>query len=263
MLRLIRFPLSLLLFFIPEAICAQTESKNIAPYNLNNIPVVLDKAQKEAKTITIPVNKYEKEGQQAAKETADTFHSPIFQDQIKCQQKRIEKEVFSDFVRPWKKKGQPGTADPKLPGNLAESEKIFLFLSSSIPEATIHNYLADISRINESRLFPVMRGLVQGLDNRKAHTEYFSQLLKTDPSCQDSKASSKTCKRYRVTIKMKPPLFSKFGISQVPALVYENANDAFLVQGDTGLDHLLERINREVKSNTLATLIKKIQGGEQ
>jgi hypothetical protein len=42
--------------------------------------------------------------------------------------------------------------------------------------------------------------------------------------------------------------------------VYENEDNAYSIQGDAGLDYLLERINREAKSATLASLIKKMRG---
>ena len=46
----------------------------------------------------------------------------------------------------------------------------------------------------------------------------------------------------------------------MPAIVYEHDGNSFLIQGDAGLDYLLEKINREAKSKGLAGLIKKIRG---
>jgi predicted DsbA family dithiol-disulfide isomerase len=63
-----------------------------------------------------------------------------------------------------------------------------------------------------------------------------------------------------MAISLQPALFSKYGINRVPAVVYENGKDTYSIQGDAGLDYLLERINREAKSTALAGLIKKMRG---
>jgi hypothetical protein len=59
---------------------------------------------------------------------------------------------------------------------------------------------------------------------------------------------------------LKPSLFARYVVTKVPAVIYEHEGYSFLIQGDTGLDYLLERINREVKSTGLTGLIKKIRG---
>ncbi len=104
-----------------------------------------------------------------------------------------------------------------------------------------------------------MRGFVGGMSQARAKKgqSYFSRIMKKELDCP---RSQKPCERYEVPIHLKPSLFAKFGITRVPAVVYKHENDAFLIQGDTGIDYLLERINREVKSTGIADLIKKMRG---
>ncbi|MBU1413937.1 hypothetical protein KKC22_20680 [Myxococcota bacterium] len=240
---------------------AQVRAEDTAPYHLSNVSSVLNKARAEAKNITLPVNKHSEAGQKAAKETADVFYSPEFQNRMQCQQQRLEKEVFRDYISPWKKEAQqPDSGKAKEPGSLAATEKVYLFISSSVPEETIHAYLADIARVGDPDVSSVMRGAIQGIGNKKANAQYFSQLLKIDPDCQDERIPKKICPRLPIVIKVNPILFTKYGITRVPAVVYVKDEDIFIIQGDAGLDYLLERINREAKSTTLASLIKKIQG---
>lgn len=241
---------------------AQIRAEDTAPDTLSNVPSILDKAREDAKNLTLPINKYTEDGKKAARQSADIFFSPEFQDRMQCEQQRLERGVFKEYTRSWRKnEQQPDGEKSKQPVNLADSEKVYLFLSSSVPNETIHSYLADIARVDEPGVSPVMRGLVQGIGNKKANAQYFSQILKRDPDCRDEKVPKKICKRFQVTIKMNPPLFAKYGITLVPAVVYVNDEDAFIIQGDAGLDYLLERINREAKSTMLADLIKTIQGG--
>lgn len=262
MLHLLRMKFFVIFFILLFGTnTAQVRAEDTAPYPLSNVSSVLDKARAEAKNITLPVNKHTEAGQKAAKQTADVFHSPEFQDRMQCEQQRLEKEVFREYISPWEKEApQADSGKTKEPNSLAATERVYLFLSSSVPVAIIHAYLANIARVGDAGLSPVMRGAVQGIGNKKANTQYFSQLLKTDPDCQDERIPKKICQRLQVVIKVNPPLFTKYGITRVPAVVYVKDEDAFIIQGDAGLDYLLERINREAKSTTLAGLIKKIQG---
>ena len=91
----------------------------------------------------------------------------------------------------------------------------------------------------------------------KKDQSYFGRILKKELDCPRTQTP---CERYQVAIRLKPSLFTKYEITRVPAVIYDHDGNSFLIQGDTGLDYLLERINREVKSKGLTDLIKKIRG---
>ena len=172
----------------------------------------------------------------------------------------MEKEVFADFTKPWKKKARQTAIEQKGPvGSLAANEKVYLFISSSIPDETVHAYIADLDRVVDTNIALVMRGLVGGIAMVRAKKEqsYFSRIVKKELDCPRTQTP---CERYQVPILLKSSLFTKYGITRVPAVIYEHDGNSFLIQGDTGLDYLLERINREVKSKGLTGLIKKIRG---
>jgi len=221
---------------------------------------IMKKARKDAKKMNLPVNKYSEQGLKSAEETAKFFHSPEFQERIQCEQQRLEKEVFADFTKPWKKKTRQMTTEQKGPiDSLAANEKVYLFISSSIPDETVHAYIADLDKVSDTNVALVMRGLVGGIAKARAKKgqSYFSRIMEKELDCPRTQTP---CERYQVPILLKSLLFTKYGITRVPAVIYEHDGNSFLIQGDTGLDYLLERINREVKSKGLTGLIKKIRG---
>ncbi len=222
------------------------------------VSAVMKKAQEEAENMTLQVNKYNKQGLKAAQQSADFFHSQKFQERLQCEQQRLEKEVFGQYIVPWKRKRQKAKENRSIP---AGSERIFLFISSSVPDETVHAYIATVARITEPSVILVMRGVVGGLTGRKG-IHYFSRILKKDLSCRDEKTkdSWRRCPRYQVPIAIAADLFAQYGISRVPAVVYRNEQSSFRIQGDMALGYLLERITREAQSATLEKLIRKIRG---
>jgi hypothetical protein len=225
----------------------------------SDVSLIMKKAREDAKKMALPVNKYSKEGLKAAEETSQLFQSPEFQKRVQCEQQRLEKEVFGQYIAPWKNKTQQVAAKQAgRQGSLATGEKVFLFISSSMPDETVHAYIADIDKAADPYVFLAMRGFVGGMSVARANKgqSYFNRILKKDLDCSRTK---NPCQRYKVPIHLKPSLFSRYGITRVPAVVYEHEGGAFLIQGDSGFDYLLERINREVKSIGMTSLIKKIR----
>ena len=227
--------------------------------DLGHVSSIMKKARQDAKKMVLPDNRHTGKGQKAASETAGTFHSPEFQEQIQCEEQRLETEVFKDYIAAWEK----NTAKEQLgqTSSLTGAEKIYLFLSSSVPDETVHAYLADIARAADQNLIPVMRGLIRGKNNIKGNTEYFSRILKRDLTCLDGEQRENICKRFTTNLRINPLLFTRYGVTAVPAVIYADEKEAYLIQGDAGLDYLLERINREAKSVSLAGLIKRLRGG--
>ena len=206
--------------------------------------------------LTIPENKHANEGQLAAEQSAKLFQSKDFQEKLSCEKHRLETEVFSEFIKPIKK--DPGGANsPKI---LATDEKLYLFLSSSMPDETVHNYLRSIAQTSSSEIFPVMKGMVKGMAKKEANRRYFSRILKNDLDCNDQRESQGVCSRFKIPIKMNPMLFKRFEIDRVPTLVYTTTNETVVIHGDASLVYLLERINSEVKSTGLENLIANFRG---
>lgn len=233
-------------------------AEDAAVYTFDNVSNIIEKAREDAKKITLPVNTYSDKGLQAAKQTSDTFFSKQFQEKIQCEQQRIEKEVFSGYIAPWKQKQQIEEGQRKSGGSLSSTEKVYLFFSSSVPDETVQTYIAVIAEAGEPNLVLAMRGWPSRRDGAatKVDTQYFSKILQKELTCQRTQTP---CEYYQLGINLQPSLFVKYGITQVPAVVYVNDKAAYRTQGDSGLDYLLERINREAKRNSLNKLISTIR----
>ena len=225
----------------------------------DNVSQIMEQARANAEEIRLPVNKYEEEGLKRAEETSKLFHSSAFQERIQREQQRLEKEIFETYTEPWKKRIRQTASEQKgESGSLSTEEKILLFISSSVPDETVHAYVATLDKVDEPNISLVMRGVAGGLTQVRTSggSSYFSRILKKDLACSRTK---KPCERYKVPISLKPSLFTKYGITRVPAVVYEHNGNVFLIQGDSSLDYLLERINREAKSKGVTNLIRKMR----
>jgi type-F conjugative transfer system pilin assembly protein TrbC len=226
----------------------------------SDISRIMKKAREDAEKINLPVNRYQEDGMKAAEKTSKLFHSPAFQERIQYEQQQLEKEVFADYTKPWKRKVRQTAIEQKGPiDSLAADEKVYLFISSSIPDETVHAYIVNLDKVADPNVSLVMRGLVGGITKVrvKKGQSYFSRIMKKELDCPRTQTP---CERYQVAIRLKPSLFTKYGITRVPAVIYEHDKNSFLIQGDAGLDYLLEKINREAKSTGLTGLIKKMRG---
>ena len=206
------------------------------------------KAQDKAATMQVPINTHAEEGQQSAQKAADQFYAPETQKKQQCEQTRIQQQVL----------GVKKEEEPKKPGTLSGTEKVYLFLSSSMPEDTVRAYLISVDRAGENGIVPVMYGFVQGINNKAAMAGYFNRIQQEDKDCQDKQGD--ICKRLQVPIKINSELFRRYNISQVPAVVYANGENSWSVQGDSPLDYLLEQINRDAHSPSLSSLIIRMRG---
>lgn len=223
----------------------------------NKADSVMEQAKENAKQITLPGNKYAKEAEQAAQQTAKQYQSPEFQKQLQCEQDRLKEEFFPEKGKPWEPVEKQ--EEPREDGLLAEDEKVYLFFSSSAPAETMQAYVADVARVGEPNLMLIMRGFA------KSNPRFLGTIMKQDLTCQDVLETRQICPRNQVKVSLRPELFSEFGVDRVPAVVYakgeqgERGEQVYRVQGDAGLGYALERINREAKSKGLAGLITKLQ----
>ncbi|SHO52070.1 TrbC family F-type conjugative pilus assembly protein [Desulfopila aestuarii] len=211
---------------------------------------VMAQARKDGATMALPVNSHNEEGRMAAEETARKFSSSGFQEKLECEQRRITEEVFPEAP------GELAELE-QAQGRLAREEKVYLFVSSSMPDETVHVYLEVLDGADEPNLIMLMRGFVPG-----ERENYLIRIAKKDLGCSDQLqlGDPDVCERYEVPIVLKPSLFDKYEITQVPALVYEKGEEAWKVTGDATLEYLLGRISRDTKSSGLEGLITTLRG---
>jgi len=205
---------------------------------------VMDKANEQAGAMTIPENRYHEEGKEAAEKANTAFRSQEFQEKMKCYEAQVQDLVSGTR----QEKPKPKSVV------LSESEKLYLFLSSSIPDETVRAYMAILDKTPE--ITPVMRGMVGGVLGQDKMADWYNRVLIKDPACRDT--VDKQCLRYDVPVRINPALFDQYSVTEVPALVYTSDDMLLQVQGDAGLIALLEQVSREARSRGLAGLIDRL-----
>ena len=156
---------------------------------------------------------------------------------------------------------------------LKEDERIYIFVSSSVPKDTLRNYARDLDALGQPRMSIVMRGFVGGMTKVRPTLEFLRGVLFKEENCNSEK-----CDAYQAPILIDPMLFKRYGIEAVPAIVYAKGVtdltdsegikeggetvDYYVLYGDAALDGALEIIHREGRSRSLDCLVWKIRRGD-
>ena len=227
------------------------------------------RAQALAGTIDVPKNVNEKEGYAAAKEVADYSRSEEFVRKLDLESERIrsqdilgEKQIVEDHYADLKKIAKGAV--------LSSSERVYIFVSSSMPLATVRNYAAAIDAIGDPNIFMVMRGMVNGMTDVRPNVRYLSSVLKRDPGCKEY------CPIFLGQVQTDPYLFRRYGVSQVPAVVYvkgvekedeevsegveeyTSAGQSYTFLGDVPLSYAMNEIAQSSVSASAKAVAKKL-----
>jgi len=148
-------------------------------------------------------------------------------------------------------------------GEKRYESQVLIFISSSMPDQTVTNYLDQSRRINASL---VLRGFVN--DTLTMTKQYLHGIL---VASADPEADS--------NILIDPTLYERFSITQVPSIVVTESaiqpcmKDAcpppvhHIVSGDVSLAWALGLVGRQIKSEALRSklrpMIKTLEGGLQ
>ena len=236
----------MIVFLLGSSIAESDEQRG----DREQVEQVLEQVGKLRETMTVPENSHAQEGMEAARSTAEQFNSPGFQEKLRCQMERIQGE----------NPNQVQTSATQGKGTFSGQEMVYLFLSSSVPETVVNRYLIDIGRTGEQRIVPVLFGLPEGMEGKRINADYFSRVMQADPGCRDTPESP--CHRLEVPLKVNPGLFSRYNISEVPALVYDNGQDSWSIHGDTELAYLLKKVGKVANIPALAGISTQLRGGQ-
>jgi len=151
--------------------------------------------------------------------------------------------------------------------HLETHERIYIFISSSMPKNTLINYARAIDAIKDDRIVMVLRGCVQGCTKIMPTAHFIKGVV--NPAEGDE---------LQVEVIIDPSLYGLYKISQVPAIVYaqnvstineegsegnlDNLNgkpSSFMVLGDVALDYALQSINIKANSPALVNVITTLQ----
>ena len=245
-------------------------------FDLNAVSGVITRANRLAADMknAIPANAYKRQGEIEARKAFEVYESPAFQRKVMLENERLKKEVFGGFKAYYKDLGPRSgkKAGGKGRERLSPNERIYLFVSSSVPETTLRTYIEQIAGLRDPNIVVLMRGFIDGMKYMGPTLNFIGKLLEKDPSCGLS------CGLYGVNLEVDPLLFRRYGVVQVPAVVYvpdievlgpgseglgRNANvgKAYAFYGDAALSYSLKRINEEAKSASLAAVIKEFNHG--
>lgn len=133
--------------------------------------------------------------------------------------------------------------------------RVFVFISSSVPEVTLKNYMRDAVKLKDALL--VIRGVIGSADFLKPTQDFITQ-ISCGKKISELKPTDK-CDISRVDIN--PLLFSLFGIDKAPAVVFSRLSymelmvmantgkyltddDYFILRGDTSISYALEKFEQ-------------------
>lgn len=125
-----------------------------------------------------------------------------------------------------------------------------LFVSSSMPAATLRTYAAQIERARGVMAF---RGMPGGMTKVAPMAKLTAEMLRLDPGCEGP-----ACVMREVQVIVDPLVFRQHGVARVPALAMipgdpalpyceredESPRASYVVYGDAALSGLLEEIAR-------------------
>jgi type-F conjugative transfer system pilin assembly protein TrbC len=244
--------------------------------DMEDISRFLENAGRLGRSIEIPENLHKAQGQEEAGRLMEYYQSEAFRRKYAAEIERLKGTVFKDALDSYYGDSNGAEKGSAKGGILPRNERIYLFVSSSVPIETLRNYARDLDRLGDPNVFMVMRGFVDGMKRVKPTLDFVKSVIAVDANCD---VITTGCKAYRVNIKIDPLLFRRYGISRVPAAVYaadvritdlslsegmeENANtgDHYTLHGDASLAYMLEILRKASGRRSIETLLEALKGG--
>ncbi len=154
------------------------------------------------------------------------------------------------------------TINEKL--GLDGNERIFIYVSSSMPEQLVKTYLEYADK-SKGAIRIALRGFVGGAQKIGPTQDWVRRVV----TKEDGESA------YKTGIEINPQLQKEYGVSQVPAVLYikdysmineahtgevKKSDDFWIAYGAVDLLYALEEIQKDSKSKTLPALIKNLRG---
>jgi len=210
----------------------------------------------QAKQMEVRMPKFDPEGKDAARDLMRQYQSPEFQRELQKERLRLAETFFGQkTAEDIHKESKPDQGGVLPPGG-----RIYIFVSSSMPLNALRNYAADMERLGDQVVVMVLRGFVGGAKRIGPTARLAGEVLKTRPACD---LASGGCSLRNLSFIVDPILFRKFGISQVPAVVFApatNEAEAMIAYGDASLGYILELFAREGAGKKLAGVAERLRG---
>ena len=165
----------------------------------------------------------------------------------------------------------------KSPIGLAGDERMYLFVSSSVPQTTLRTYAENIGMAGGG-INMIIRGGIGGMSHVKPTMEFLAKVLIQDLSCLQKYGEFGTCQSFNTQVLIDPLLFKRYRIDRVPALVFAkgvNPSDPeasegdsertpspesfYVIYGDAGLPAMVEYLQKESGSTSLVSAKKALE----
>lgn len=238
--------------------------------SIGDVSDIVDGAKKYGGDHSLPENPHRIEAQGIAEGVSRYFQSEEFQEKIESEKARLYGEVYGS-------QADCHQETAKTPGNmerLSPQERIYLFISSSVPTTTLRHYVQAIDSFGEPNIKVVMRGFVGGAKFVKPTMAFLKEILFIDPECDPTR---ERCRTYGVEVIIDPLLFGRYRVEKVPAFVYvpsisssdsqmseglesNKISNNYLVYGDMSIEYALRLFSRERKSPGLEGLLTSYRG---
>jgi len=250
-------------------------SPDAGQLDLGDVGAYLENADRLSRKIEVPENVHGAKGREEARKLMEYYQSEAFTKKHEEEIKRLKGTVFRDVIDSYYGDSGHGEKSRAKRGLLPENERIHLFVSSSMPVHTLKNYARDMDRLGDPNVFMVIRGFVGGMKRVKPTLDFVREVI-ADPNCDGRKTG---CNAYRVSIKIDPLLFRRYGIVRVPAAVYApdvrvtdpglsegmesnvKTGDHYTLRGDTSLEYILETFRKESSRPSIESLLESLKGG--
>ena len=250
-----------------------SEAKDMNVLDIGLMNSAISCGNRLARGMKVPGNAYKAQAGAEAQKAFEFYKSPAFQERIREESARLKSQVFKGIHAYYKY--LPGVnknkKSPSRP-HLAADERIYLFISSSVPDTTLRTYILQIARLHDPNVVVFMRGFIDGMKRMGPTLEFIQGLLEKDP------AQGLSGGLYGVNVEVDPLLFRRYGIDRVPAVVYvpdievehpgseglkadAKVSQWYVFYGDAALSYSLKRLNEEAKSASLAGVVGGIKRG--
>jgi len=243
---------------------------------MENVNRFMENAGRIGRNIEIPENLHKAQGQKEAGKLLEYYQSEAFRRKYEAEIERLKGTVFKDALDSYYGDSEQGEKSGAARGILPENERIYLFISSSVPIGTLRNYARDLDRLGDPNVFMVLQGFVGGMKRVKPTMDFVLKIITEDADCDIQKNK---CSAYRANVKIDPLLFRKYGITLVPAAVYvpdvritdatlsegmegnAKTGDHYVLHGDASLAYMLETLRRPSGRRSIDLLIEALKGG--
>lgn len=239
---------------------AEDNANNTIIDRLDNLNKGAYKDKFDIKSL-IEKNPHMKEAKEKAKKVDAYLKSPEFKSRVAKEKERFENsEVLGQKAFAYD--NQSSSTKKAAPAVKFENERLYIFMSSSVPESTWNAYAESLNKINSEDARMILRGCVGGCTYLKPTISFLQNIIAPDPQYPRN-----------VIVDIDPILFKTYGISKVPAIVYarnvnvlsrdisEGLNDnlsgkpvTFTIYGDVSLQYALQRISDKTNSTFIKSL---------